>query len=166
MEEEVFYPFKEKVRLIRILFSTFLIVVGYFVFFKPKSFYYWYIYAFFFLISGVLFLFNNLKSYFGKTPGIYLNQNSLFVKSSASTINIKWKEIKSFQSFDKGAYLFISVILYDDKAFLQKKNFYEKWVRKRALKNYDTLVPICVNFYNVSRTVLLAELNYRLEKYR
>ena len=166
MNEDVFYPFKEKVRLTRIFLSILLMGCGYALYTIRGSFFYWYIYVLFFSITGVFYLFINLKSYFGKAPGIYLNSEGLLVKTSVSAIDAKWTDIKSFQSFDKGKYLFVSVILSDNEKFLQQKNFYIKWVRGNTFKKTGTLIPIPVNFYHVSRTELLAELNYRMEQYR
>ena len=73
MNEDVFYPFKEKVRLTRIFLSILLMGGGYALYTIRGSFFYWYIYVLFFSITGVFYLFINLKSYFGKAPGIYLN---------------------------------------------------------------------------------------------
>jgi hypothetical protein len=166
MNEDVFYPVKEKVRITRIFISILLIAGGYTVYSIKGSFYYWYLYALFFSLTGVFYLFINLKSYFGKAPGIYLNADGLIVKTSVSEINVKWTDIRSFQTFNKGRYSFVSVILYDDKKFLQQTNFFIKWVRERTFKKTGTFIPIPLNFYYVSKTELLAELNYRLEQYR
>ena len=166
MSENIFYSFKEKVRLTRIFVSILLIGIGYTIYSLRDSIFYWYVYTFLFSLIGMLYLFINLRSYFSRPPGIYLNSEGFIVKTSVSTINVNWRDVKSFQSFNKSEYSFVSVILFDDEKFLQQRNFYVKWVRERAVKKFGTLIPIPVNFYNVSRTELLAELNYRLEKYR
>lgn len=166
MNEDVFYSVKEKVRLTRMFFSILLIGGGYAIYSIRESIFYWYIYVLFFYITGVCYLFINIKSYFGKAAGIYLNSDELIIKGSASTINVNWGDIKSFQCFDKGSYSFVSVILFDNEKFLRQRNFYSRRIRQGLLKKFGTLIPIPVNFYNVSRIELLAELNYRLEKYR
>jgi hypothetical protein len=165
MEDQIFYPFEEKIRLNRVIVSILLIGVGD-VFYSTRSIFYWYIYALVFFIIGIWYLFINLKSYFGRKPGIYLNDNGIFIKtSSSSTPNIKWRDIKAFQYFDKGPYSFISIVLLDNEKILLKTNFYERMIGRKLLQKYGSSITIVANFYNVSKKDLLSELNYRLDKY-
>ena len=138
MSENIFYSFKEKVRLTRIFVSILLIGIGYTIYSLRDSIFYWYVYTFLFSLIGMLYLFINLRSYFSRPPGIYLNSEGFIVKTSVSTINVNWRDVKSFQSFNKSEYSFVSVILFDDEKFFAAKKFLcEVGKRKGSKKIWD-----------------------------
>lgn len=167
MEAEIFYPLKGKVNALGIFVSILMIIGGgYNIFFKesPKN----PIFIYYLLISfvGIIFLFLSIRAHFRKKNGLYLNSEAIIIKSDFIKIKIKWEDIKSFNSFDMLKQSWIAINLFDNEKFLSNKNFYSKKLGKIAIKKYGTPISIAVNFYDASRTELLAELNYRLEKYR
>lgn len=167
MEEQIFYPVKGKINAIGVFVSILMIMGGaYNIFFKENTQNPLFIYYSIILLIGFLFLFINLKSYLSNKSGLYLSSKGIIIKSATITYNISWKEIKSFRSFDRGRLVFIAIDLIDNDNFLQGKSFFIKKIGKMALRKYGTPISVAVNFYNVSKTELLAELNYRLEKYR
>jgi len=78
MEEEIYYPFKKKIILGRIVYSILLIALGYLLIAKQESLNWLTIYGWFVLASGIIYLGLLLKNFFARRPGLYLNSAELF----------------------------------------------------------------------------------------
>jgi hypothetical protein len=158
MKEEVFYPLKRKIIIAKTIFPVLIVggVCNFFLLYKPSAF--WMGYSILMLLGGIFSFFVILKSFFSKKSGLYLSSSLLTIKSITFTLDISWKEIKSFYSLNHGKSVFIAIDLVDNEKGLQAKIFYSRRTVKKML--------ITVNWYDVSEKELMTELNDRLEKYR
>ena len=165
MEEQKFYPVKKRSNAFNSYFSIFMIILGvYGVFFRKSNQNYFFYYIF--LILGVIIVISRLMIRFDKKSGIYLTPTALILRSEFVSHEIKWQDIKTFRSYDIINNTAIAIDLFDNDKYFENKSSYLRRIGKLAIKKFGTPISIVINYYDVSRTELLSELNYWLEKYR